>query len=102
MKKSTMQLMSFVSGLTLAAVVIGVTLSKSPALRGEIESQLNTILKTTRVVVDSYKRVATKSKSAANLIRNDADVMTEREEAEINKHAKETNSMWDAMEANAS
>lgn len=99
MKKSTMQILSFLSGLTLAAVVIGVTLSKSPSLRGEVENQLNTVLKTTRVVVDSYKSVASKSKTAVGFIRSDAEVMTEQAVAEAEQHKQDINSQWESVEA---
>lgn len=98
MKKSTVQALSFLSGLTLAAVVIGVTLSKSPSLRTEIENQLNSVLKTTKKVVNSYKSVASKSKTAVGLIKNDPDLFDDEYNEESLLQAQEINDQWDAAE----
>lgn len=98
MKKGTVQVLSFVSGLTLAAVVIGVTISKSPALRGEIESQLSSVLRTTRGVVDAYKSLGSKSKAAINLVRPDSGAKTAEEKmAEAEQNAR-VNQLWEEVE----
>ena len=99
MKNSTVQVLSFISGLTLAPVVIGVTISKSPGLKNEIESQLNTILKTTRALVDAYKSVASKSKTAVSLIKNDAGDMTPEQQSAAEEQKKHIDSQWDVAEA---
>lgn len=99
MKRSTVQVLSFMSGLTLAAVVIGVTLARSPSLRNEIENQVNSVLKTTRSLVNSYKSVASKSKTAVNLIKSDPEVRAESASAEAEQQAYEVNSQWDAVES---
>lgn len=101
MKRSTVQILSFLSGLTLAAVVIGVTLSRNDSLRNEVESQINSVLKTTRTVVDSYKSVASKSKTAVSLIKNDPDILSASDEAEANQQAQEVSNQWDAVETTA-
>lgn len=98
MKKSTVQTLSFLSGLTLAAVVIGVTLNKSPSLRNEIETQINSVLKTTRALVNSYKSVASKSKTAVSLIKNDPDILSANDETEVTQQTQEIKSQWDAVE----
>lgn len=98
MKKSTVQTLSFLSGLTLAAVVIGVTLNKSPSLRNEIETQINSVLKTTRALVNSYKSVASKSKTAVSLIKNDPDILSVNDETEVTQQTQEIKSQWDAVE----
>ncbi|MDR1358682.1 MAG: hypothetical protein LBJ48_04950 [Coriobacteriales bacterium] len=99
MKKATVQALSFVSGLTLAVVVVGVTISKSPSLRGEVENQIRTVLKTTRTLVDAYKNLASKSKIAVNLIKNEPGEATATEEAAAAHQNTQTNSQWDAVEA---
>lgn len=99
MKKGTVQILSFVGGVTLAAVVVGVTLSKNSKIRGEIESQINSVLKTTRLVVDAYKNVASKSKAAANLITNDPTQRMASEEEAISQQQAQTSREWDAVEA---
>ena len=96
MKKSTIQVLSFLSGLTLAAVVVGVTIAKSATLRSEIENQLNSCLKTTRTLVDAYKSVTAKSKTAVNLIKKDTGESPETEEAVAEQVAK-INDQWDAL-----
>ena len=102
MKKGTAQVLSFVSGLTIAAVVIGITLSRSPRLRGEIENQVNGVLNTTRSVVDAYKSVASKSKAVANLITNDPIQKTASEEAAASKQTEQINNDWDFVEDRSS
>ena len=99
MKKSTIQILSFVSGLTLAAVVVGVTISKSPGIRAEIEKQANSVLKTTRSLVDAYKSIAGKSKSAASLISNDAGDKSAKETSGPSVEQARADSQWDAVEA---
>lgn len=101
MKKETVQVLSFLSGLTLAAVVIGVVLSKSPSLLSEIESQADSVLKTTRSLVNTYKGLATKSKTAVNMIKKDPEMLSANEESEALRHASATNSQWDILESNA-
>ena len=91
MKKATKQVLSFVSGLTLAAVVVGVAIGKSPSLQNEIENQLNSVLKTSRSLIDAYKKFATRSKVAVNLIK------TDREAATGNEAAEKIDSQWDAV-----
>jgi len=101
MEKNTVQLISFLSGLTITAVVIGVTISKSPKIRGEIESQLNTCLKATRTMSDAYKNLAFRSRTASSFITNDAGEKTPREEAAETEAAERANSQWDTVEAQA-
>ena len=101
MKKGTIQVISFISGLTLTAVVVGVTISKSPSIRKEIESQLNSCLKATRALADTYKSVASKTKSAVNLIKKDAGEKTEKETAAEEEVREQVSSQWNAVEAQA-
>jgi hypothetical protein len=98
MKKRTVQTLSFISGLTLAAVVVGVTLSKSPGLRGEIEHQINSVLKSTRTLVNAYKSVVSKSKVAVNLVKNDVDPQGSGGE-ETARQTAELDNQWNAAEA---
>ena len=102
MKKSTAQTLSFLSGLTLASVIIGVTISKSPAVRNEIENQLKSVLKTTRSLVDAYKSIVFKSKTAASFIKTDAGEKTAAEEAAAADARVQTSNQWDAVEAQIS
>jgi len=97
MKKSTIQVLSFVSGLTIAAVVIGVTISKSPSLQAEIEHQVNSCLKATRSLVDIYKSLVSKSKTATSLIKTESGESIESEEAAA-EQASQVNDQWDAVE----
>ncbi|MDR1088412.1 MAG: hypothetical protein LBL23_03995 [Coriobacteriales bacterium] len=101
MKKSTVQVLSFVSGLTLAVVVVGITISKSASLRSEIEDQIRSVLKTTRTLVDTYKNLASKSKTAVKLIKNEPGETTATDEAAAAQQNAHTNSQWDAAEAHA-
>lgn len=99
MKRGTIQVLSFISGLTLAAVVIGVTLSKSPSLRNEVESQAKSVLKTTRTLVDSYKSVVSKSKMAVNLVKNDPKDTALNKDSEAERQSADLENQWDAVEA---
>lgn len=101
MKKGTVQALSFLSGLTLAAVVIGITLSKSPGLRNEIESQIDSILKTTRSLVNTYKGVASKSKTAVNMIKKNPEGVAADVAAEAAQQAADANNEWDVLESSA-
>ena len=101
MKKTTIQVISFISGLTLAAVIIGVTITKNQAIRNEIENQINSVLKTTRNVVDAYKSIASKSTAAASFIKSDTgEKNTKKEAAEEETRAK-LNKLWSAVETQA-
>lgn len=102
MKKGTVQILSFVSGLTLAAVVVGVTLSKNKALCNEIENQVTSVLKTTRSMVEVYKSIATKSKKAAALVKNDPSNKTVLQEAAEKTVDQQVVSQWDAIESQIS
>ena len=97
MKKSTKQALSFLSGLTLAAVVIGVTINNNPAIRKEIESQFESVLKTTRSLVDAYKSLASKSKTAATFIKSKPGEKTADEEAVQAEASAQLNNQWDAV-----
>ena len=99
MNKNTIQVLSFVSGLTLASVVIGVTLCKSDTLRNEIENQLSTVLKTTKSLVNAYKGLASKSKTAATFIRGESAETTRGESGATSEHKDKLGSKWDAIEA---
>ena len=99
MKKSTLRAISFISGLTLTAVVVGVTISKNPKIRSEIENQINSCLKATRTMVDAFAGIARKTKTATSLIKGDSGGKTPREaaaEAEVKRHI---NNQWDTVEA---
>jgi len=98
MKKTTVKVISFLSGLTLAAVILTVTINNSPKIRNEIESQINSVLKTTRSLVDTYKSVASKSKSAASLLKGDKGEKTLSEEAAEKEANALVDSQWDAIE----
>ncbi|MCL2528771.1 MAG: hypothetical protein FWE41_00295 [Coriobacteriia bacterium] len=99
MNKTTVQVISFVSGLTIAAVVLGVTISKNQNIRNEIESQISSVLKTTRSLVDSYKSLASKSKTAASLIKSDAGEKSARDEAAEEEAQAQIDIQWDNLEA---
>ena len=99
MKKATIQVISFVSGLTLAAVIIGVTITKNESIRNEIENQINSVLKTTRSLVDAYKSIASKSKTAANLIKSDTGEKNTRGATAEEEARVLINSQWDAVES---
>jgi len=101
MKKGTVQVISFLSGLTLAAVILGVTINRSEAIRNEIENQMNSVLKTTRSLVDAYKSIASKSKTAASFIKSDSGEKSTREEAAEEEARAQVSSQWDAVETQA-
>jgi len=98
MKKATVQVLSFLSGLTLAAVILGVTISKSESIRNEIENQISTVLKTTRSVVDAYKSIASKSKTAASFIKSDSKEKDLKSEAAEHEARAQIDGQWDAVE----
>ncbi|MDR2035827.1 MAG: hypothetical protein LBP91_04045 [Coriobacteriales bacterium] len=98
MKKSTIQALSFLSGLTLAAVIIGITVNRSATLRTELEHQMSSVLKTTGSLVDAYKSLAHKSKTAATLIQTDSGEKTAKEQADEAAEQAQISSQWDAVE----
>lgn len=102
MRRGTVKVLSFMSGLVLAAVVIGTTINKSPALRSEIENQINTVLKTTRSLIDAYKSIGSKSKAAVGLIKNEPGGRTAGEEAAAVEQAAQIEEQWDAVESSTS
>ena len=101
MKKGTVQVVSFLSGLTLAAVILGVTINKSSTIRNEIESQITSVLKTTRLMVDAYRSIASKSKAAATIIKGEPGEKTKREETAEVEAKEQANNQWNSVEAQA-
>ena len=102
MKKTTVQVISFVSGLTAAAVVLGITISKNEKIRNEIENQINSVLKTTRSLVDAYKSLASKSTTAASFIKSDAGEKNSKDDAAEEEAKAQIDIQWDTIEAQES
>ncbi|MCL2807850.1 MAG: hypothetical protein FWD27_06820 [Coriobacteriia bacterium] len=98
MKKSTAKVLSFIGGMVLASVVIGVTISKSPTIRNEIEGQINSVLKTTKTMVESYKTAATKTKTAIDLIKGSSEEKQARDLVAEKREAEQISDQWDAIE----
>ena len=99
MKNTTVRVISFVSGLTIAAVVLGITISKNQKIRNEIESQINSVLKTTRSLVDAYKSLGSKSKTAASFIKSDSGEKNVKGDAAEEEVKAQIDIQWDAVEA---
>jgi len=95
MKKNTIKALSFLSGLSLAVVVVGITIYNSPAIKNEIESQIGTVLKATRALVDAYSNFSAKSKAATNFMKTDNTNKTAATEADEQAARQQTNSQWD-------
>ncbi len=98
MKKGTLQVLSFLGGLTLAAVTISVVLSKNPTLRKEIENQVTSVVKTTRSLVDAYKNIASKSQTVAGFIKSDAGEKSASTKAAEAEESKQVSTQWDTVE----
>jgi hypothetical protein len=92
MNKNTAQALSFISGLTIAAVAVGVTVSKNRAIRTEIETQLNNVLSITKPLLFAIKGVAVSAGKAGNIANSAADKTANQAP---NAEEIELNSQWD-------
>lgn len=98
MKKNTIKVLSFLGGLSIAAVVVGVTIYNNPSIKNEIENQLTTVLKATRALVDAYNNLSSKSRVATSFIKTDSSDKAPDAEAKEQEARVQANSQWDEVE----
>ncbi len=98
MKKPTVRILSFTAGLALAAVVIGVALTKNPALRREVDNQVASVLKATRSLTDTYKNAASKAKAASSLIKKEPEDRAAADAVAAAREEEKLAAQWDAVE----
>jgi hypothetical protein len=96
MKKNTIQVLSFLSGLTIAAVAVGVTVSKNQSIRNEIENQLNNILGITKPLLSTLKGfIANANNANSAYIKADAQGAT----AVPDLPAGDLSAQWEQIES---